>query len=137
MKINLTKQGGVLYPLSQEDHDNLMKLSDAIYSVDLKNMDNRTLAQNRALHLWCKQLAEALNRHGLYMTGVFGNKIEWTMELSKTQIVKATMKAIFDIDSTAKLQKKQIDELVDYITAALATKGLVAPMFPSSELWEK
>jgi len=136
MKINLTKQGGVLYPLSQEDHDGLMKLSDATYYVELSNLDSRTLAQNRALHLWCKQLADLLNSNGLYMQGIFGSDIEWTMELVKTQIVKATMKAIFNIDSTTKLKRKEIDELIDYIVMAFAKKGLVVPEFPSKQLWE-
>jgi hypothetical protein len=137
MKINLIKEGNTLYPYSEEDEERLSKLSNAVYSVDLKNMDLRTIKQNRALHLWCRQIADLLNSKGLYLTGVFGNKIEWSLSLVKEQIVKATIKKVFGIDSTTKLTRKEIDDLIDFITEAFGTKGVVIPPFPNKELWEK
>ena len=71
------------------------------------------------------------------MVGIFGNKIEWSMELVKTQIVKETIKKVYGISSTTKLKRKEIDGLVDYVTAALALKGVVSPEFPNKKLWEE
>ena len=135
MKIVLKKIDDVAVPATEADIEKWSRLSNAEYIVDVRNMDQRTAQQNRALHLWCKQIADTLNAHGLYMIGIFGNPIEWTMELVKTQIIKATIKKIFNVDSTTKLTRKDIDQLIDYVTAALALKGVEVPPFPSRELW--
>ena len=137
MKITLKKLGDILVPIDDAELDKLNKFSDAEYVVDMKNMDSRTSAQNRALHLWCSQIATLLNKNSLYMIGVFGNKIEWTMDLVKTQIVKATISKVFDVDSTTKLKRKEIDQMIDYVTIAFSRKGVEIPQFPSRQLWEE
>ncbi len=129
--------GDVATPASEADFEKWNKFSDAEYVVDMKNMDSRTSAQNRALHLWCSQIAKVLNGAELYMIGVFGNKISWTMDLVKTQVVKATIAKAFDVDSTTKLKRKEIDHMIDFITQAFGTKGVEIPMFPSKKLWEE
>ena len=137
MKLKLKKIGDVAVPYDESDLEKWNKFSDAVYEVDMKNLDSRTIAQNRALHLWCKKIAALLNENNLYMTGVFGNEIMWSMNLVKEQIVKATIKKVFDIDSTTKLKRKEIDNMIDYITIAFASKGITIPMFPSKELWNE
>lgn len=137
MKITIKKIGDVAVPAYESDIEKWNKFSDAEYVVDMKNLDSRTSAQNRALHLWCSQISEILNSHNLYMTGVFGNDIEWTMDLVKTQIVKATIKKVFDVDSTTKLKRKEIDAMIDFITIAFGRKKVEIPPFPSRELWEE
>ena len=136
MKLVLKKMGDVAVPATEEDRVLWQKFSDAEYEVDMKNLDSRTSAQNRALHLWCNQIAHELNKHELFMTGVFGNKIWWTMDLVKTQVVKATIKKVFNIDSTTKLKRKELDSLIDYVTIAFGQRGVEIPQFPSRELWE-
>jgi hypothetical protein len=136
MKITIKKMGAVATPSSEADLEKWMKFSDADYIVDMKNLDSRTVAQNSALHLWCSQISKLLNENQLYMIGVFGNKIDWTMDLVKTQIVKATIKKVFDIDSTTKLKKKEVDAMIDFVTIAFASKEVEIPPFPSRELWE-
>ncbi len=136
MKITLTKYKGNLVPHSEEDREKLDSFADgASYVCDIKNMDTRTLKQNSSIHLWASQIAKLLNSKGLYMKGVFGNDIEWSMDLVKTQIIKATIKKVFDLDSTTKLSRKQIDSLIDYVTIAFAHKGIEIPAFPNRELW--
>ena len=50
MKITFLKQHGQLVPYSAEGKAKLDKMADgAAYIVDIKNMDIRTLAQNKAL----------------------------------------------------------------------------------------
>lgn len=138
MKIALKKQFGALSPYSEADMEKLSSLSDAVYEVDIKNLDMRTVRQNRALHLWCTKIAKVLNENNLYMTGIFGNDILWTMELVKTQIVKGLIKQVFDIDSTTKLKRKEIDKLIDMITQIFGEKkGIVIPPFPERKLWDE
>lgn len=138
MKISLQKIKGSLVPYSDEDMGRLNKLSDAVYQIDIKNMDMRTIKQNRALHLWCTQIANILNSNNLYMTGVFGNDIEWTMELVKTQIVKSLIKKLFDIDSTTKLKRKEFDLLINTIMIIFGEKKRITiPDFPNRELWNE
>ena len=136
MKITLKKEHGQLIPYSNEDYEALQKLSDAVYQVDIKNLDMRTVQQNKAIHVWCSQISEVLNKNNLYMSGIFNNDIMWSMELVKTQIIKSMIKLLFNIDSTTKLKRKEIDTLIDYITHIFGEKkGIVMPKFPSRELW--
>lgn len=138
MKITLKKERSSLLPYSDEDYEALQKLSDAVYQVDIKNLDMRTVQQNKAIHLWCSQIAEVLNKNNLYMTGLFGNDIVWTMELCKEQIIKNMIKLLFKIDSTTKLKRKEIDLLIDHIVYIFGEKkGITIPRFPSRELWEE
>ena len=137
MKITLKKQFGTLTPYSEADAEQLATLSDAVYVIDIKNMDMRTLKQNSALHLWCSQIANVLNENNLYMTGLFNNDIMWTMELVKQQIIKGLIKTLFNIDSTTKLKRKELDTLIDTIIAIFGEKkGITIPRFPSRELWD-
>jgi hypothetical protein len=136
LKINIKKIGDVAVPASDEDRERWQKFSDAEYQIDIKNLDTRSLAQNSALHLWSSQIAYTLNKNNLRMTGIFQSEIDWTPELVKTQIIKNMIKKLFNIDSTTKLMRKEIDLLVDSITLAFGTKGVEIPPFPSKELWE-
>ena len=136
MKIVLKKHMGSLSPYEQEDKARLDKLTDGIYQIDIKNMDMRTVRQNSALHLWAKQIADILNKNNLYMTGIFGNEIMWSMESVKINIIKSLIKKLFDIDSTTKLKRKEFDELIDTITIIFGEKkGIKIPLFPSRDLW--
>ena len=138
MKITFKKERGQLIPYSDEDYEQLSKLSDAVYQVDVKNMDMRSLKQNSALHVWCTQISDTLNANNLYMTGLFNNDIMWTMELVKTQIIKGLIKQLFNIDSTTKLKRKEFDLLIDTITVIFGEKkGIAIPKFPSRELWDE
>lgn len=135
MKITLEKIDDVATPASEADLEKWNKLSNAKYEIDIKNLDSRTVAQNSALHLWCSKIAKTLNANQLYMIGVFGNEIDWTMDLVKAQIVKATIKKVFNIDSTTKLKRKEIDQMIDFVTITFASKGVEIPPFPSKKLW--
>jgi len=136
VKITFKKERGQLIPYSDEDYEQLSKLSDAVYQVDVKNMDMRTVKQNSSLHLWAQKIADTLNENNLYMTGLFNNDIMWTMQLVKEQIIKGLIKQLFNIDSTTKLKRKEFDTLIDTITVIFGEKkGIKIPSFPSRDLW--
>jgi hypothetical protein len=137
MKITFKKERGQLIPYSDEDYDQLSKLSDGVYAIDIKNMDMRTVKQNSSLHLWAQKIADTLNENNLYMTGLFNNDIMWNMELVKSMIIKGLIKQLFNIDSTTKLKRKEFDTLIDTITVIFGEKkGIKIPPFPSRELWD-
>ena len=138
MKITLKKIGDVAIPSTEADREMWQRFSDAEYEVDMKNLDSRTSAQNRALHLWCDKIANTLNKNNLYMTGLFQNDIEWTMDLVKTQIIKSVISKTLGINSTTKMKRKDIDQLVDYITLVFGQSfGIQIPDFPSRELFNE
>ena len=138
MKITLKKEHGQLIPYSNEDYEALQKLSDAVYQVDIKNLDMRTVQQNKAIHVWASQISEVLNKNNLYMSGIFNNDIMWSMELVKEQIIKNMIKLLFKIDSTTKLKRKEIDVLVDHIVYIFGEKkGIKIPDFPNKKLWDE
>lgn len=126
----------MLLPYDEESERALSKLSNAVYVVDIKNLDMRTAAQNRALHKWASQIAEQLNAKNLYVGGIFNSNIEWSMELVKELIIKRTIKTVFNIGSTTKLKRKELDEMIDYVVMALSSK-IEVPQFPSRELWNE
>ena len=106
MKISLIKiQDGSLIPYSDEDRENISKFADgAVYEVDIKNMDIRTIQQNKALHLFCKHISETLNNKGLYLQDVLKMETTWTMQTVKEAIFKPVMTQIYGINSTTKLK---------------------------------
>lgn len=136
MKITLTKQGPMLLPYNEESEQKLAKLSNAVYVVDIKNLDMRTVSQNNALHLWATQISERLNAKGIYVGGIFNSSIEWNMELVKELIIKQTIRVVFKIESTTQLKRKELDDMIDYVVMALSSK-IEVPPFPSRELWNE
>jgi len=134
MKIAFKKERGILIPFSDEDVEKLKKMSDgAIYEVDIKNIDIRSMQQNKSLHLWCGQIANTLNHHGLYVSQVIKADTTWTMETVKENIFKAVVKSLYNKNSTTKLNKNEFEKIIDVISLALGNKGVVVPPFPNRE----
>ena len=97
-----------------------------------KAKNTRSSRQNRALHLWYKQVADALNENGIDIRTFFkdGVEVQWNAEIIKG-MWKIVQKIMFDKESTTKLLKsKEIDEIFDVFNRKFAEKGLHVP-FPS------
>ena len=110
---------------------------DGKYEVKINNLDYRSQAQNRAYWLYIGMIASTLNREGLYLPGLFTDKIEWDAEKVHYNIVHPLIKKVFGVKSTTKLKKADIDRMIDYLTAAFATKNVQLPPFPSIGTKEK
>jgi hypothetical protein len=98
-------------------------------------MDKRTLRQNRALHLWFTQIAEALNEAGLDMKAVLKPSIDinWTATTVKEYLWRPVQKLVLDKTSTTELDKaKEIDQVFDTINRFLGERGIHVS-FPSIE----
>ena len=97
--------------------------------VSLKNGKQRTLRQNAALHLFCKQVADALNDAGfdfrLFIKD--GYPVPWTEELAKDYLWRPIQKAVTGKISTTKPERHEYVEIYDVLNAKLAEEGIYVP----------
>jgi len=94
----------------------------------------RTPTQSKSLHLWCGQVAEALNDAGLDFR-VFlkdGIDVPWTKLLVKEYIWRIVQKAITDKDSTIDPDRDEYVLIYDVLNLKLAEHGITVP-WPSKE----
>ena len=104
---------------------------DMAYEIKSKPVDKRTLAQNRALHLYCKQVSEALNNAGYDMKTVIKADVSWNMLQVKELIWKPIQKAVINKESTTALKKDEIDSVYHTINRLLGEKFKIHVPFPS------
>ena len=133
MKIAINLTNGYIQPHSQKDIDTLKEFGNGIYEVDIKNMDTRTLAQNRSYHLWASMIASTLNSTGMTVPKIIKLDTVWSSERIKELIFKPTIKALYNKKSSTQLKKNEFDGLIDTIIQAFASKGISIPEFPSYE----
>lgn len=103
---------------------------------------NRTNAQNRALHLDCKLIAEKLNDAGLDMKNVLKPNVQipWSTESVKEYLWKPIMKVLYQKESTRDLDKTkgEIEHIHEVIMRELAEKhGIEHHPFPNDEQRQK
>ena len=106
----------------------------------LEKMNTRTTKQNSALHLLFTIVSSQLNEMGIEFQ-YFGLKgqvlsVRHTPHLVKEHIWKPIQKALFDIESTTKINTQQINEIVDILAKYFSERGVVI-QFPSKETLEK
>lgn len=125
--------GKAFKSVDKEGQIELTPLDNGAFEVKSKKIDLRTLAQNRAMHLYFKQVADALNSAGLDMKQVIKADVSWSMLSVKELMWKPIQKAIIGKDSTTKLDKKDIDLVYHNLNMVLGEKfGIYIP-FPSLE----
>lgn len=99
-------------------------------------MDNqRTLQQNKALHLMFDMLADNLNQAGLDMRKTLKPSVEipWSGESVKEYLWRPIQKAQLGRESTTELTTTDIDKVFDTINRHLGDRfGIYVP-FPSIE----
>lgn len=105
-------------------------------------MTQRTDQQNRALHLYCDHVADALNDGGFDKVAVLSQKaipVLWTGEAVKEELFKSVMRAMcYDEngepkESTTQLDKMEVDAVYRVLDRWLAEKFGVSVPFPSEE----
>lgn len=134
MKINLRLRNGRLTPADEEARELLDTFQDADYvQIDIKNMDKRTVLQNSSLHLWCKQIADHLNKEDLTITDVIKAETQWNMNTVKENVFKPVVKSLYGKDSTTKLNRNEFEKIIDTMVLAFASKGIVIPDFPNRD----
>ena len=97
----------------------------------------RTLAQNRSLHLGCRQVAEGLKEKGYTVQAVLelldnSVEVDWTDELVKKILIHNISKAMFEKESTKDLTTKELKAVWENMNRGIVKTGVSVP-FPSME----
>jgi hypothetical protein len=131
MKINFKNLDGHFIPASKHDWEKVGRLkSMSIYEVELKLIDERTSQMNKALHLWFREIAGVLNNSGFYIKELIKPEVYWTPETIKEILFKPILKAVLNKDSTTKIKKDELDQLIDTVVLAFSKRGVELPEFP-------
>lgn len=95
----------------------------------------RTLTQNKAIHKYFDMLADSLNNAGYDVRKAMRHDvpIPWTQSLVKELIWRKVQSAMFDVNSTAKLDTSQICEVYEVINRYTAESFCVSVAFPEKE----
>jgi len=92
----------------------------------------RTSQQNRALHLYYRLLADALNDSGYDMRATIRQEIDipWTPTTIKEHLWRPIQQRYLRERSTTKLETKDIDKVYDILNKVLAERTGVHVPFP-------
>ena len=95
----------------------------------------RTLTQNRALHLMYEHLAQELNDAGWDMKRTLKQEIDiaWTKESVKEYLWRPIQELMLKKKSTTELTTKDIDKVMNTLTRHLGDKLGIEIHFPSIE----
>ena len=98
----------------------------------------RTLLQNKSMHLYYSQLADALNAAGWDMRKTLKPDVEipWTETSVKSLLWKPIQDAMFDKDSTTQLDTKQVSAVYETLNRHTASKLGVSVPFPDRFRYE-
>lgn len=122
--------------LAPPNSDNTVYLKCAKCERPLNKVKTqRTLSQNKALHLAFEQLADELNAQGKDMRVLLKPEvaIPWDKDRIKSAIWKPIQKAMFGTESTTLLTTDQVDKVFAIIQKHLGEEHGVEIHFPSIE----
>ena len=106
---------------------------EKVYELKKETLDQRTLAQNRALHLYCKNVSQALNSAGYDMKKVIKADVPWTPLQVKELIWRPIQKALLRKESTTNLSKSEVNKVFETVSKLLAERFGIVVEFPSIE----
>lgn len=117
----------------------LNELDNGKYELEIRK-PRRTSKQNRALHLWFKWVAEALNEAHSYFGKEFIDKlykaqidIEWDARMVKEYLWRPLQIAMTKKRSSTRLTTKQMSNIIDYLQKNIPDKLGIVTEFPSLE----
>lgn len=98
-------------------------------------MEQRTIRQNSALHLYFSQLAETLNNAGLDINVILKKDVEilWSPVLVKELLWRPIQKIYLNKKSTTRLTKDEVNKVWKILDKHLSEKFGVLVDFPSLE----
>jgi len=103
--------------------------------MESKEEKQRTLTQNRALHLYFTHLADELNGAGYDIRKTLKPSIDipWSGKTIKEYLWRPVMEAQLGKKSTTEMTTKDIDKVFDVINRHLGEKFGLSVSFPSIE----
>lgn len=96
--------------------------------------EQRTLKQNKAMHLWFSQVSDFLNDAGMDMRACLKPDVEipWTPESVKNHLWRPIQEIMLDKESTTECSTTDPSAICMVITRHFAEKhGMTLPEFPS------
>jgi len=129
MYYDLTNRIG--YEAANNRLNALRKLGQSI-TIDVFKK-TRTSQQNRALHVFFKQVSDILNNAGATMASCSGLETPYTETIIKEVWWKPIQLVMFGTKSTRKLSTDQINEIFDVINLHLSETIGESVEFPSIE----
>lgn len=118
--------------------EGLVRMIGAEFVKARKLENERTTRQNSALHLWFKQLADALNDAGFDMKKTLKEEMEipWSAHSVKEQLWRPTQEVFLGKKSTKSLSREEVSKIYNIIDRAISQRTGVQVEFPSLEtLW--
>jgi hypothetical protein len=99
-------------------------------------MKQRTIQQNKSLHLWFQLLADDLNNAGYTVRKTLKEdfELDWTPTLIKEILFKSIIRAKFNKSKTSELTSGELQLAFDEINRHLGEKFGIHTPFPSLEV---
>ena len=113
------------------DRESFQSLKDGIYTVDIRNMDMRTIQQNRALHMYFNFVKDALLNNGITVKAAIKPEIPFDMDSVKNFMWRPIQKAVLGKASTTRLSRKDIDSVYEVMNKLLGERYGIHIPFPS------
>ena len=132
----IAKDGKIVFNNPRPLEKDLRLLEGKKLNIEIKIFKKtRTSLQNRSLHLWFTQLAEALNDAGYDMRKVIKGEfpITWTDYNVKEYLFRPVMNAHFGYKSTKQLKTADIDKIYMAIDKTIAERTGVHVDWPCLE----
>lgn len=121
-------------------HDlNMMWHEHHYLVIDMKSGKTRSDPQRKAIEVYCRELADALNAAGLDQRAVIkamsedGIDIPWSQESVKDALFRPIMRHLLDKESTTKLERSEVSRVHDVLNRWTATTFGVSMDFPHRE----
>ena len=130
------KDGKLIFNQPKLLENDLRLLDGKKLTVEIKLFKKtRTSLQNRSLHLWFTQLAQALNDAGYDMRKVIKADfdISWTDYNVKEYLFRPVMKALYGHKSTKQLTTVEIDKVYMLVDKTIAERTGVHVDWPCLE----
>jgi len=114
--------------------DDLVNFENKFVEIRIDKLKKtRTSQQNRALHLWFTQLAEALNLAGWDMRKLIKQEVDisWSGISIKEYLWRPIQEIYLKKKSTTQLKTEEIDQIYDQVNRIVGQRTGVYVPFPS------
>jgi len=117
------------------EHLRLQFDSHKYLRTTIKTGKQRTLTQNRALHMYCDNLAKSLNNAGWDMRRLLKDDFEipWTGHSVKNTLWREIQKAMFGKESTTEPETHEYSQIYEVLNRVISQRAGVFVPWPCKE----
>ena len=129
MKIKEIKEETALVEM---DFKTLLQVATSL-GIEIDENNQRSIAQNSAMHKYFSMVSSALNNAGLDIKKTLVVDVDWSSHTVKEIIWKGVQKVLLKKESTTKLSKSEVTKVYETVNRMLAERYGVYVEFPSKE----